>query len=59
MGAVAGLLTIEEAQRLILGRVRPLPGEAVALERAAGRVLAEGAVARVDLPPFPSSAMDG
>jgi molybdopterin molybdotransferase len=59
MGAVAGLLTIEEAQRLILGRVRPLPEETVALERAAGRVLAEGAVARVDLPPFASSAMDG
>jgi molybdopterin molybdotransferase len=56
---LADLLTIEEAQRLILERVRPLPVERVALEEAAGRVLAEDAAAIVDLPPFPSSAMDG
>jgi molybdopterin molybdotransferase len=56
---VAELLTIEEAQRLILERVRPLPAERVPLEGAAGRVLAEEAVALVDLPPFTNSAMDG
>jgi molybdopterin molybdotransferase len=56
---VAELLTLEEAQRLVLERVAPLPAEAVPLERAAGRVLAEAARAVVDLPPFPSSAMDG
>jgi molybdopterin molybdotransferase len=56
---VAELLTIEEAQRLVLERVEPLRTERVALERAAGRVLAEAAQAVVDLPPFPSSAMDG
>jgi molybdopterin molybdotransferase len=56
---VAELLTIEEAQRLVLERVQTLPHEPVALERAAGRVLAEPAHAAVDLPPFPSSAMDG
>jgi molybdopterin molybdotransferase len=56
---VAELLTIEEAQRLVLQRVQTLPHEPVALERAAGRVLAEPAHAAVDLPPFPSSAMDG
>ena len=56
---MATLLTIEEAQRLILERVRPLSPETVALERASGRVLAAAAVARVDLPPFASSAMDG
>ena len=56
---MATLLTIEEAQRLVLERVRPLSPETVALERAAGSVLAEAAVARVDLPPFASSAMDG
>jgi molybdopterin molybdotransferase len=53
------LLTIEEAQRLILERVRPLPAERVPLAEAGGRVLAEDAAAIVDLPPFPSSAMDG
>jgi molybdopterin molybdotransferase len=56
---VADLLTFEEAQRLILERARPLPAERVRLEEAAGRVLAENAAALVDLPPFPSSAMDG
>jgi molybdopterin molybdotransferase len=56
---VAELLPLEEAQRLVLDRVRPLESESVPLERAAGRVLAEAARARVDLPPFPSSAMDG
>ncbi len=50
---------MQEAQRLILERVRPLPSERVPLAEAAGRVLAEEARALVDLPPFPSSAMDG
>ncbi len=53
------LVSLENAQRLILERVRPLEPERVPLERAAGRVLAEPAAALVDLPPFPSSAMDG
>jgi molybdopterin molybdotransferase len=56
---VATLITIEEAQRLVLDRVRPLEAETVPLEAAAGRVVAEDARAAVDLPPFPSSAMDG
>jgi molybdopterin molybdotransferase len=43
----------------VLERVRPLSSERVPLEHAAGRVLAEAARAVVDLPPFPSSAMDG
>jgi molybdopterin molybdotransferase len=56
---VAELLTIEEAQRLILERARPLPPETVRLAEAGGRVLAEPMRAAVDLPPFASSAMDG
>jgi molybdopterin molybdotransferase len=56
---VAELLTMEEAQRLILERVQALPAERVPIEAAAGRVLAEPASAVVDLPPFVSSAMDG
>jgi molybdopterin molybdotransferase len=59
MRGVAELLTMNEAQRLVLERVRPLPSERVPLELAPGRVLAEAARAAVDLPPFPSSAMDG
>jgi molybdopterin molybdotransferase len=53
------LLSLEDAQAQILARVTPLEPEVVALADATGRVTAEAARARVDLPPFPSSAMDG
>jgi molybdopterin molybdotransferase len=53
------LLSISDALGLILARVNRLPAERVAVEHAAGRVLAEAAYAAIDLPPFPSSAMDG
>ena len=53
------LPTFEEAQALVLARARPLDGERVPIGLAAGRVTAEPALAVVDLPPFPSSAMDG
>ena len=56
---MAELLSLEEALARILERVTPLGPEAVPLRAAAGRVLAEDALALVDLPPFPSSAMDG
>ncbi|MGZ4388358.1 MAG: molybdopterin molybdotransferase MoeA [Gaiellaceae bacterium] len=52
-------IPIEQAQALVLERVRPLPPERVPLAEAAGRVLAEDARSVVDLPPFASSAMDG
>ena len=54
-----GLLTFEEALERILGRAERLPPEAVTLTEAFGRVVAEPLLARVDLPPFASSAMDG
>ncbi len=53
------LIGVSEAQRLIVERARRLDPERVPIERAFGRVLAEPARAAVDLPPFPSSAMDG
>ena len=53
------LLTFEEALACILERAKPLTSEVVPLEHAVGRVVAEPARARADLPPFPSSAMDG
>ncbi len=59
MPGVEQLLSLEAAQALVLERVRPLDAERVRLEAAGGRVLAETATALVDLPPFPSSAMDG
>jgi molybdopterin molybdotransferase len=56
---VNDLIGLEEAIALVLERARPLEEERVSLDGAAGRVLAEAAHARTDLPPFPSSAMDG
>jgi molybdopterin molybdotransferase len=56
---VGTLISLADAQRLVLERAKPLEAERVPIERGAGRVLAEPAAAAVDLPPFPSSAMDG
>jgi molybdopterin molybdotransferase len=53
------LISVEEAQRIVLERSKRLDAERVPIERGAGRVLAEPVTALVDLPPFPSSAMDG
>jgi molybdopterin molybdotransferase len=57
--AVAPLLTIEEALAHVLERAALLGGEHVQVADASGRYVAETARATVDLPPFPSSAMDG
>ncbi len=56
---MAELPSIEEALALVLARVRRLPDETVDLGDAAGRVTAAAVRAAADLPPFPSSAMDG
>jgi molybdopterin molybdotransferase len=56
---VAPLLSLEEAQERVLGHARRLPAESVPITAAGGRVSAEDVRARVDLPPFASSAMDG
>ena len=56
---MADLLSLADAQSNVLERVQPLVGEPVPVAYAAGRVVAEDARSVVDLPPFPSSAMDG
>jgi molybdopterin molybdotransferase len=56
---VSELLSIGEALELVLARVQPLEAEPVPVDEATGRVLAERALAAVDLPSFPASAMDG
>jgi molybdopterin molybdotransferase len=53
------LLSLAEAQARVLERAKPLEAEPVGVAAALGRVVAEEAHAVVDLPPFPSSAMDG
>ena len=56
---MAELVTIEEALALVLGKAVALRAQTVPLAAAAGRYLAESAQSATDLPPFPSSAMDG
>ncbi len=56
---MAKLLALDEALARILEYARLLPTEEVDVDRVDGRVLREPARARVDLPPFASSAMDG
>jgi molybdopterin molybdotransferase len=56
---VPELLTVEQALERVLEHAHLLPTETVTLEDAFGRVLREPARSAVDLPPFPSSAMDG
>jgi molybdopterin molybdotransferase len=53
------LISVQEAQRIVLEHAKRLDAERVPIERAAGRVLAAPVSALVDLPPFASSAMDG
>ena len=53
------LLPVEDARDRILKGVKPLQSEAVALDKALGRVLAKPLRAMRDQPPFDGSAMDG
>jgi molybdopterin molybdotransferase len=53
------LISIEQARKHALAVVQPLARERVPIGDALGRVLAEDVVAVGDVPPFPSSAMDG
>ncbi|MGH7687486.1 MAG: gephyrin-like molybdotransferase Glp, partial [Candidatus Dormibacteria bacterium] len=58
-GATEALASVAVAQRRLLDLAQPLGAEAVALEDACGRVLAEPVRALSDLPRFDNSAMDG
>jgi molybdopterin molybdotransferase len=53
------LATLEQAREQILSGVEPLAAEEVALDQALGRVLAQPVLARLTLPPWDNSAMDG
>ena len=53
------LITITRARELVLAAVTELSAEPVAVEDALGRVLRADVIAAGDVPPFPSSAMDG
>jgi len=53
------MISVDEALQRVFALARLMETETVPLAEAAGRVLAEPAVARRDQPPFPASAMDG
>ncbi|MCB8888261.1 gephyrin-like molybdotransferase Glp [Vreelandella malpeensis] len=56
---MAELAPIEHALEALLAEVCPLESETLALEHAAGRVLATPVMATLDVPAFDNSAMDG
>ncbi|MEO0428807.1 MAG: gephyrin-like molybdotransferase Glp [Pseudomonadota bacterium] len=53
------MLSVDEARARVLSLVAPFGTERVALTEAAGRMLAEDAIAIRAQPPFAASAMDG
>ncbi|HUP61716.1 MAG TPA: gephyrin-like molybdotransferase Glp [Thermoanaerobaculia bacterium] len=53
------MLSVEEAQALVMSEVTLLGEESVAFDEAFGRVLREDAIADIDMPPADNSAMDG
>lgn len=53
------LQSVEAALEAMLDGVSPLPGEWLPCEAASGRVLSATVTARLDVPPFDNSAMDG
>lgn len=53
------MLTVEEAQAIVLDSVRPLGVERISLSDASGRVLAEDMAPESDLPPHDNSSVDG
>jgi molybdopterin molybdotransferase len=57
--ATEEMVSFDEARRLILNALSPLPSENIQLSRAAGRILAQDATAQVDVPLDDISLRDG
>lgn len=53
------MISVEEAKRLILEQAKPLPVERKPLAMAAGYILGEDVYAKIDIPAFEQSSMDG
>jgi molybdopterin molybdotransferase len=53
------MISVQEAQQLIISSTQKLSTETVQLENAFGRILAEDILADRDYPPFNRAAMDG
>lgn len=56
---MADLNPVEAALAALLEGVQPLCSERIPCGRAAGRILSDSVMARLDVPPFDNSAMDG
>ena len=59
LSTAPGLLTVEAARDAVLAGVEPVGTERVPAANALERVAAETVTARITLPPWPNSAMDG
>lgn len=55
----AGMISVAEAERLILDSLAPLPSESCKIDRVLGRFLREPIVADRESPPFNRATMDG
>ncbi|MDC4206148.1 MAG: molybdopterin molybdotransferase MoeA [Candidatus Manganitrophus sp.] len=53
------MISVEEAQKIILAEIRRMGTERVLLSNALGRVLSEDLLSALDHPPWDTSAMDG
>ncbi|MDR1015181.1 MAG: molybdopterin molybdotransferase MoeA [Coriobacteriales bacterium] len=53
------LISVEDARATVLGHIRQMPTERVALIESHGRILAQDAASDIDISPFDNSAMDG
>jgi molybdopterin molybdotransferase len=53
------LISVEDAQRIVLEHIHPLPRVRVSLADALGLVLAEDAIATENMPPFAAAGVDG
>ncbi len=53
------MITFDQAFEIVMNHARRLEGEAVDIDSALGRVLAEDVLSDMDMPPFNKSAMDG
>ena len=59
MAAGQSSISVEEHLATILAEIEPLPPRPIRLDVAGGRVLAADVTARVDIPSFDNSSMDG
>ncbi|MEO6456323.1 MAG: molybdopterin molybdotransferase MoeA [Ginsengibacter sp.] len=53
------MITVEEAEKIILSQVKDFGTESIAFETSLGRVLAEDLIADRDMPPFNRATLDG